>query len=104
MKSPRKLSLSIQLLFLLNLSSLLALSANAQQVEAGNIIQTFFVGELPVDLTFDGANIWTANARDNTVDKLRASDGVLQGVFTTGDFPEGLTFDGANISVANFLR
>ena len=88
---------------LLRISGFFDLTATAQQLDAPDTIQSFPVGELPVDLTFDGANIWSANSRDNTVDKLRASDGVLQGIFPTGDFPEGLTFDGANIWVANFI-
>ena len=100
--TPQSKFLLVATLFL-SVSDVFATGAATEAFEARHVvIQTFFVGELPVDLTFDGANIWTANGRDNTVYKLRASDGVLQGVFTTGDFPEGLTFDGANIWVANF--
>jgi hypothetical protein len=39
------------------------------------------VGQLPVDLAFDGANIWAANASSNNVTKLRASDGTNLGTF-----------------------
>jgi hypothetical protein len=35
----------------------------------------FAVGNYPICLAFDGANIWVTNAGDNTVTKLRASDG-----------------------------
>ena len=35
-------------------------------------------------VAFDGANIWVANGGSNTVTKLRASDGALQGTFSVG--------------------
>jgi len=58
------------------------------------------VGNEPVGITFDGANIWTANSGDGTVTKLRASDGSLLGTFSVGSIlPYGLAFDGANICV-----
>ena len=41
--------------------------------EAGN---DFPVGDEPEGVAFDGANIWVANSDDDTVSKLRASDGV----------------------------
>src|SRR5689334_561748 len=77
------------------------LPANAQQLDEPALIQSFPVGNGPVYLAFDGANIWCTNFDDNTVTKLRASDGVIQGTFPVGDFPLFLTFDGANIWVAN---
>ncbi|GAF98528.1 unnamed protein product, partial [marine sediment metagenome] len=41
------------------------------------------------------------NSRDNTVTKLRASDGSLVGTYNVGRNPEGIAFDGENIWVAN---
>ena len=55
----------------------------------------------PAGVAFDGINIWVANQGDNTVSKLRASDGAPLGTFTVGTFPYGIAFDGANIWVAN---
>ncbi len=52
-------------------------------------------------MAFDGANIWVTNNGSDTVTKLRASDGDLQGTFTVGDGPRGVAFDGANIWVVN---
>ena len=51
--------------------------------------------------TFDGNNVWVANFGDNTVTKLRTSDGTVLGTYTTGPGPCGIAFDGANIWVAN---
>jgi DNA-binding beta-propeller fold protein YncE len=42
------------------------------------------------------ANFW-----DDTVTKLRASDGSELGTFNVGGGPVGLAFDGANIWVTN---
>src|SRR3972149_11818578 len=50
---------------------------------------------------FDGANIWIAKYWSNTVTKLRASDGAVEGTFAVGTGPVGVAFDGANIWVAN---
>ena len=35
----------------------------------------FAVGNIPIGIAFDGANIWVANSSSGTVTKLRASDG-----------------------------
>ena len=43
------------------------------------------------------------NEQDNTVNKLRASDGVNLGTFAVGEAPEGIAFDGTNIWVANYF-
>src|SRR5947208_7500891 len=64
-------------------------------------IQTFPVGNLPVGLAFDGENMWVANFNDNTITKLRASDGMSLGTFPVGQSPTGLLFDGTNVWVAN---
>jgi len=63
--------------------------------------QDFAVGTAPVGIAFDGANVWVANASDNTVTKVRASDGVPLGTFAVGSSPKGMVFDGSNIWVAN---
>jgi DNA-binding beta-propeller fold protein YncE len=73
--------------------------------ENGTTLGTFPVGHGPVDLVFDGANIWAANGLDGTVTKLRASDGANLGSFPVGTptmqaGPLHLAFDGAHIWVA----
>ncbi len=61
----------------------------------------FAVGSSPIGVAFDGANIWVANFNNNTVTKLRASDGFNLGNFPVGSAPFGVAFDGANIWVTN---
>ena len=76
----------------------------AAQRDAPDVtIQSFPVGHQPIGVVYDGANIWVANSGDNTVTKLRASDGMLLGTFSVGDTPQEMAFDGANIWVANFF-
>ena len=62
----------------------------------------FAVGNIPIGIAFDGANIWVANSSSSTVTKLRASDGETLGTFVVGGPPAGVAFDGANIWVSNF--
>ncbi len=67
----------------------------------GAILGTFMVANA-YGLAFDGSNIWvTGYTALGTVTKLRASDGVNQGIFTVGAYPIGVAFDGANIWVTN---
>src|SRR5579872_6442307 len=61
----------------------------------------FPVGNQPYGLCFDGANIWAANNADNTVSKVRASDGALLGTYSVPGAPFGVAFDGANIWVTS---
>jgi hypothetical protein len=63
--------------------------------------QTFPVGDGPVELAFDGTNIWVANWVGNSVMKLRPSDGSILGTFKVGTRPLDLCSDGANTWVAN---
>ena len=66
---------------------------------SANLTTQFPVGGSPVDVAFDGQNIWVANEDDANVMKLRASDGGPLGTFSVGFSPNGLAFDGANIWV-----
>ncbi len=61
---------------------------------------TFKVRIAPSAIAFDGANIWVTG-HDNTVTKVRASDGTNLGAFSVGNSPDGVAYDGANIWVAN---
>ena len=73
---------------------------SAEQLRGSDTVQSFPVGKQPLELAFDGENIWVANHTDGALTKLRASDGQLQGTFAVGPSPEALVFDGANIWVA----
>jgi hypothetical protein len=69
---------------------------------ANTVPTTFTVGKQPYGLAFDGQNIWTANSGDNSVTKLRASDGEILGTFPAGNSPQGIAFDGANVWATDF--
>jgi hypothetical protein len=62
--------------------------------------QTIAVGNVPIALAFDGANIWVANYNDSTVQKIPVTTGVLGSPIAVGSGPRSLAFDGANIWVA----
>lgn len=65
---------------------------------------TFAVGNHPEGMAFDGTDLWIANSADNSVTKLRASDGAVLGTFTAlggGTVPDAVAFDGANIWVTD---
>src|SRR5579859_3601912 len=64
--------------------------------KANTVFTMFPVGNIPIGIAFDGANIWTANSSDGTVTKLQANDGTVLGTFPSGGAePYGVTFDGA---------
>ncbi len=52
-------------------------------------------------IAFDGANMWITGLVENTVSKVRASDGAFLGAFKVGTYPNAVAFDGANIWVVN---
>ena len=64
----------------------------------------FTVGQAPDWIAFDGDHIWVVNSWDDTVTKLRASDGRLIGTYNVGNVPNGIAFDGANIWVTNYCE
>jgi hypothetical protein len=57
---------------------------------------------VPDGLAFGGANMWVSNTCENTVTKLRASDGANLGVFAVGKSPIGVVFDGTSIWTTNW--
>ena len=63
--------------------------------------QTFPVGKGPWVAAFDGTNIWISNRGDNTVSRIRPSDGTILGTYAVGSAPTGILFDGTNIWAAN---
>src|SRR5437762_2842859 len=67
-----------------------------------NLTTTFPTGNGPSGVTFDGANMWVVNAFDNSVTKLRVSDGANLGSFAVGNQPFEAAFDGANVWVTNY--
>src|SRR5438270_408224 len=93
MKSTRTIVRSIIAALFLSLSGFAVLPIRAQELDGRLTIESFPVGYEPKGLTFDGVNVWIVNLGDETVTKLRASDGA--------ELPQGIVFDGANIWTAD---
>lgn len=102
MNTRKILPLSLLYACFFCVSALLAATGSAEQPNTFDV-ESFPVGNGPYSITSDGANIWVTNFLDDTVTKLRASDGVPLGTFSAGDDPSFITFDGTNIWVSNFL-
>ena len=68
---------------------------------SGAVVGTYPAVNSPQGIAFDGANIWVANAGNNTVTKLLASTGAIVGSYHVGNGPRGVAFDGNNIWVTN---
>ncbi len=68
----------------------------------GTVVRTVPIGAGGHMAGFDGVNIWVANYDSNSVTKIRASDGNVQGTFAVSGTPWGVAFDGANLWVSNF--
>jgi DNA-binding beta-propeller fold protein YncE len=67
----------------------------------GTFIANYAVQAGPYNLVFDGANIWVGNNSNQSVTKLRASDGANLGNFSLPQpQPWGMACDGTYIWVA----
>jgi hypothetical protein len=76
------------------------LSSSITKIRAsdGANLGTFSAGtERPQAIAFDGANMWVSNGEDNSVPKIRTSDGVRVGSVSIAFSPRGIAFDGANM-------
>jgi FOG: WD40-like repeat len=79
-------------------------SLNVVKIDAatGAVMGTFPTGGItPGVMTFDGANVWVVNKFQQTISKIRASDGALLGAFATATNVSGIAFDGTSIWTAN---
>jgi hypothetical protein len=56
--------------------------------------QTFPVQQGPTGIAYDGTNIWVVNQNSNSVSKLNAASGAIQGTFRAVGKPYGIVFDG----------
>src|SRR5208282_5929591 len=66
------------------------------------VAPTYFgIGKFAAFMVSDGRSIWVAIGSNNTVTKVRASDGAVLGTFVAGKDPRGVALDGDNIWVAN---
>jgi DNA-binding beta-propeller fold protein YncE len=66
----------------------------------GKVLGTFSVGNGPLGVAFDGADIWVANEGGHTVTELRASYGTVLGTFPGPNSPYGVAFDGTYVWVS----
>ncbi len=57
-----------------------------------NVVTTFMIGGRPNGIAFDGQNMWVVGGPANSVSKIRANDGSLQGTFPVGNLPGYATF------------
>jgi YVTN family beta-propeller protein len=55
----------------------------------------------PRAAAFDGVHLWVTDAYNNTVKKVRVSDGAVIGTYPVGAGPTAVAFDGSSIWVAN---
>ena len=69
--------------------------------DIGSIAGIYPVGDGPKELVFDGDHIWVSNYHDDTVTKLRASDGEIIGTYPVDENPDFLAFDGEHIWVTH---
>jgi hypothetical protein len=65
-----------------------------------NVVANFPTGGPALGIAFDGSSMWTVGG-NNTVLKLRASDGAALGQFPVGNVPGYIAYDGANVWVSN---
>ena len=74
---------------------------------SGALIGTYptdtFDGHKPLDATFDGTHIWVTHSDDggSRVTRIRAADGVADGVFDVGSGPNYAGFDGTHVWIGS---
>ena len=94
-RSPHRILISLLAFF----GMLFSIGSLVPSAAADDLIETFPAGDGPIDLTFDGANIWTTNFKGDSLTKLRASDGVILDTIPLSNSPYYATFDGENVWV-----
>ncbi len=67
----------------------------------GTVLSTTSVGTIPVEMAYDGANIWVTDYTSSDVTVVNAGGNVVKTIPLPGANPEGILFDGKYIWVAN---
>jgi DNA-binding beta-propeller fold protein YncE len=67
----------------------------------GDVLAATQVGQTPIELAFDGQNIWVTNYTSSTVSVVNESGTLLKTISIPSAMPEGITFDGKYIWTAN---
>ena len=68
----------------------------------GAVQASYPTGDGASGMLFDGSSIWVANHGDDTITKLRASDGARLDTLEIGEGPFGVSSDGHSLWVSNF--
>jgi YVTN family beta-propeller protein len=68
---------------------------------AAGVIRTIPVGLNSRGVSSDGTHVWVANAYEDTVSEIDASNGTVIRTIPVGVFPYGVSSDGAHVWVAN---
>jgi DNA-binding beta-propeller fold protein YncE len=80
--------------------------ASTQSMTGGTLLDG---GSLSVSTTgpeaaaFDGTYVWVATQFNNSITRIRVSDGSVAGTFTVGKRPVALLYGGGSLYVANLL-
>jgi len=62
---------------------------------------TVNVGDVPMEITFDGSHVWVANSGSNTISKIDIMTNSEVVTVHVNNDPRGIAFDGLHIWVAN---
>jgi DNA-binding beta-propeller fold protein YncE len=70
--------------------------------ETGQVLSTTTVGRLPIELAYDGANVWVSNYDSSSISIVNAQGELVKTIFLPViAHPEGILFDGKYVWTAN---
>jgi DNA-binding beta-propeller fold protein YncE len=69
--------------------------------KSGTVISVTRVGSAPIEMAFDGANIWVTEYTSNDVRIINENGAIVGNILLPSAHPEGILFDGKYIWVAN---
>jgi DNA-binding beta-propeller fold protein YncE len=70
--------------------------------ETGQVLSTTEVGTLPVELAYDGANVWVSNYDSSSISIVNGQGELIKTIFLPViAHPEGILFDGKYVWTAN---
>ncbi len=72
-----------------------------KMTQSGALVSSTGVGETPIEMAYDGANIWLTDYTSSDVTVVNESGNVLTTIPLPGANPEGILFDGKYVWTAN---
>ena len=72
-----------------------------KMTQSGTLLSTTGVGTTPIEMAYDGANIWVSDYTSSDVTVVNESGTVLATIPLPGANPEGILFDGKDVWTAN---